>query len=153
MLDERLQTTPDSQLVQTAHESPVLVFSSSKARTAAITAVESQGVEVIGDGSGGRNIMQVLEELGRRSIQSVLVEGGAGVAGAFIDAGLVDKITFFIAPLIIGGRQAPGAVGGLGAEKMADALSLEDVEIVQRGADIEVTGYPVLSEPPAVAGG
>ena len=141
VLDERLQTTPDSQLAQTAHESPVLVFSSAKARTAAITAVESQGVEVICDGSGGRNIMQVLEELGRRSIQSVLLEGGAGVAGAFIDAGLVDKITLFIAPLVIGGREARSAVGGRGAEKMADALRLGEVEIVQRGADIEVTGY------------
>jgi diaminohydroxyphosphoribosylaminopyrimidine deaminase/5-amino-6-(5-phosphoribosylamino)uracil reductase len=151
VLDERLQTTPDSQLARTAHESPVLVFSSSKARTAAITAVEGQGVEIICDGSGGRDILQVLEELGRRSIQSVLLEGGAGVAGAFIDAGLVDKLTFFIAPLVIGGREAPSAVGGIGAEKMANALRLKDVEVTQRGKDLEITGY--LSEPPAVAGG
>jgi diaminohydroxyphosphoribosylaminopyrimidine deaminase/5-amino-6-(5-phosphoribosylamino)uracil reductase len=151
VLDERLQTTPDSQLARTAHESPVLVFSSSKAKTAAITAVESQGIEIICDGAGGRDTLQILEELGRRSIQSVLVEGGGGVAGAFIDAGMVNKVTFFVAPVIIGGREAPGAVSGIGAEKMANALRLKDVEVTQRGKDLEITGY--LSEPPAVAGG
>jgi diaminohydroxyphosphoribosylaminopyrimidine deaminase/5-amino-6-(5-phosphoribosylamino)uracil reductase len=70
-----------------------------------------------------------------------LIEGGSRIAGALLDAELVNKVTFFIAPLIIGGREAPAAVGGVGAEKMADALRLSDVEIIQRGADIEVTGY------------
>ena len=84
----------------------------------------------------------MLEELGRRSIQSVLLEGGPGLAGAFLDAGLVDKLTFFVAPLVIGGRDAPSAVGGMGAEKMADALRLKGVAITQRGEDLEITGYP-----------
>jgi len=69
-------------------------------------------------------------------------EVGAGVAGAFIDASLVDKLTFFIAPLVIGGRDAPSAVGGVGVEKMADALRLEEIEITQLGSDVEITGYP-----------
>ena len=80
--------------------------------------------------------------MGRRSIQSVLIEGGGSVAGAFIDAGVVDKLTFFVAPVVIGGADAPSAVGGRGVEKMADALRLKDVEITQRGDDVEVTGYP-----------
>jgi len=71
-----------------------------------------------------------------------LVEGGSGVAGRFIDAGLVNKVTFFVAPKIVGGSEAPGAVGGVGVELMKDALQLEHVEITQRGNDIEVTGYP-----------
>lgn len=84
----------------------------------------------------------VLAELGRRSIQSVLVEGGASVAGSFIDAKLVNKVTFFIAPKIIGGCDAPSAIGGKGIERMAEALELERVEITERGRDLEVTGYP-----------
>jgi diaminohydroxyphosphoribosylaminopyrimidine deaminase/5-amino-6-(5-phosphoribosylamino)uracil reductase len=75
-------------------------------------------------------------------MQSLLVEGGASVAGNFLDAGLVNKVSFFIAPMIIGGREAPMAVGGHGAETLQDALELQDVEITQRGPDIEVTGYP-----------
>ncbi len=76
----------------------------------------------------------------------MLLEGGAGIAGAFIDAGLVDKLTFFIAPLVIGSHDAPSAVGGIGAEKMADALRLKDVQIIQRGDDFEITGYPARKD-------
>jgi len=88
------------------------------------------------------DLHSVLRELGSRSLQSLLVEGGAAVAGEFIDAGLVNKITFFIAPKIIGGTAAPSAIGGSGAETMPDALELERVSVTQRGKDIEVTGYP-----------
>jgi diaminohydroxyphosphoribosylaminopyrimidine deaminase/5-amino-6-(5-phosphoribosylamino)uracil reductase len=84
----------------------------------------------------------VLQELGRRSIQSVLVEGGASVAGSFIDAGLVNKVTFFIAPKIVGGEAAPNAISGKGVQRMSEALELERVEVLQHGRDIEVTGYP-----------
>ena len=54
----------------------------------------------------------------------------------------VNKVTFFVAPIIIGGQDAPSAIGGSGAEKIADALQLEQVEFRQYGRDIEVTGYP-----------
>ena len=74
-------------------------------------------MEIVLDESGGRDVQGVLEELGRRSVQSVLIEGGGQVAGALIDAGLVNKLTFFVAPVIIGGREAPGAVGGVGARR------------------------------------
>jgi diaminohydroxyphosphoribosylaminopyrimidine deaminase/5-amino-6-(5-phosphoribosylamino)uracil reductase len=88
------------------------------------------------------DLRAVLKELGGRSLQSVLVEGGATVAGSFLDAGLVDKVTFFIAPKIIGGTAAPSAIGGAGIERMSDALELERINVIQRGKDIEVTGYP-----------
>jgi diaminohydroxyphosphoribosylaminopyrimidine deaminase/5-amino-6-(5-phosphoribosylamino)uracil reductase len=150
VLDERLQTTAGSQLARTVQDAPVWLFAgtSSAQPSGSARAKEGEtelaglGVEVIHDEAGGRDMLRVLEELGRRSIQSVLVEGGGGVAGAFIDADLVDKVTFFVAPVIVGGRDAPTAVAGLGVERMADALRLEDVEITQRGADVEITGYP-----------
>ncbi|HVF21541.1 MAG TPA: bifunctional diaminohydroxyphosphoribosylaminopyrimidine deaminase/5-amino-6-(5-phosphoribosylamino)uracil reductase RibD [Pyrinomonadaceae bacterium] len=84
----------------------------------------------------------VLTELGRRQIQSILVEGGAKVAGSFIDAKLVNKVTFFIAPKIIGGKDAPSAIAGRGIERMTEALELDRVSVVQRGRDLEITGYP-----------
>lgn len=109
--------SPDSQLATTASEAPVILF-------------------------GEPDLPAVLKELGSRSIQSVLVEGGATVAGEFMDAGLVNKVTFFIAPKIVGGTDAPSAIGGRGVEMMSNALELENVTITQRGKDIEVTGYP-----------
>jgi len=84
--------------------------------------------------------------LGRREIQSGLIGGGAAVAGRFLAAGLVNKVTFFIAPMIIGGREAPSAIGDPGAETIAGAWRLRDVETVQHGSDLEITGYPFPPE-------
>jgi diaminohydroxyphosphoribosylaminopyrimidine deaminase/5-amino-6-(5-phosphoribosylamino)uracil reductase len=133
VLDDKVQLSPGSKLATSACEGPVLVFGRSQRE-------ESKGVEVVAIDPG--NLELVLDELGRRSIQSVLVEGGATVAGSFIEAGLVNKVTAFVAPKIIGGSDAPGAIGGKGIERMAEALELERIEVVQRGRDVEVTGYP-----------
>jgi diaminohydroxyphosphoribosylaminopyrimidine deaminase/5-amino-6-(5-phosphoribosylamino)uracil reductase len=142
VLDGDLRLSPNSKLAQTAHESPVIIFASGRAEASREQALASCGVEIVRTAGGTRNLEEVLRELGRRSIQSVLVEGGATVAGAFIDAGLVNKISFFIAPLIIGGCDAPAAIGGTGAERINDAVKLRDVEIKQHGRDVEITGYP-----------
>jgi diaminohydroxyphosphoribosylaminopyrimidine deaminase/5-amino-6-(5-phosphoribosylamino)uracil reductase len=108
-------------------------------------ALRAQGVEIVN--ANHRDLCGVLRELGSRSLQSVLVEGGSTIAGEFLDAGLVNKVTFFIAPKIIGGTDAPSAIGGRGVEAMADALELERVTVARRGNDIEVTGYPRKGSP------
>ncbi|HEV7746233.1 MAG TPA: bifunctional diaminohydroxyphosphoribosylaminopyrimidine deaminase/5-amino-6-(5-phosphoribosylamino)uracil reductase RibD [Pyrinomonadaceae bacterium] len=137
VLDEKLELSPDSALVQTAGESPVLIFSGN----ASSDSLGGQ-IEVVRDAANGRDLALVLAELGRREIQSVLVEGGANVAGKFLDSGLVNKVSFFIAPRIIGGSDAPTAVGGQGVEKLAEGIELLDVQVTQRGRDVEFTGYP-----------
>jgi diaminohydroxyphosphoribosylaminopyrimidine deaminase/5-amino-6-(5-phosphoribosylamino)uracil reductase len=141
VLDEHLRLSPDSQLAKTAREFPTLVFASESADASVASALANHGVDVLRDVGGGRDLQSVLRELGSRSIQSVLVEGGAHVAGALLDASLIDKVSFFIAPIIIGGRDAPAAILGTGAEKIADAINLQEVEIFHHGRDIEVTGY------------
>jgi diaminohydroxyphosphoribosylaminopyrimidine deaminase/5-amino-6-(5-phosphoribosylamino)uracil reductase len=142
VLDEALEVSTDSQLVRTADESPLLIFAGDSVSESK-AGERPAGVEVIRDASGGRNLREVLDELGGRRIQSLLIEGGASVAGQFLDEGLVNKVSFFIAPKIIGGRDAPSAVQGLGAETLADAIELEDIQVVQRGPDVEFTGYPI----------
>jgi diaminohydroxyphosphoribosylaminopyrimidine deaminase / 5-amino-6-(5-phosphoribosylamino)uracil reductase len=141
LLDPTLRLSPDSRLAQTARDAPVLVFTGESAQASVVKALELRGVEVLRSGDG-RDLNNVLRELGARAVQSVLVEGGANVAGAFLDSGLIDKVSFFIAPLIIGGSDAPSAVGGTGAQAIADAVRLRDTEFLQHGQDIEVTGYP-----------
>ena len=117
VVGDRSRLSPESQLVKTAAEgAPLLVLN--------------------GD------LHSILKELAARSLQSVLLEGGSGIAGEFVDAGLVNKVTFFVAPKIVGGIAAPGAIGGRGVEKMADAFELERVQVVQRGKDLEISGYP-----------
>ena len=109
--------SPESQLAKSAsEEAPVLILE--------------------GD------LSSVLKELADRSLQSVLIEGGSGIAGKFIDAGLLNKVTFFVAPKLVGGTAAPNAIGGMGVEKMVDALELDRVQVVPRGKDLEISGYP-----------
>ncbi len=141
ILDQSLALKPSSQLARTARQFPVLVYTSESAPSNASDALASCGVEVIWREGGVRNLTSILEDLGARTIQSLLIEGGARVAGAFLDAGLIDKASFFIAPLIIGGADAPSAITGRGAQKMADATRLRHLELKQHGPDLELTGY------------
>lgn len=148
ILDEKTRLLPTSQLARTCDEAPVLLFGESNSPKAA----ELRAIGVQFANANRDDLRAVLEELGSRFLQSVLVEGGSTIAGEFVDAGLVNKVTFFIAPKIIGGREAPGAVGGVGVEKMSAALELENVSVVQRGKDIEVTGYPRTGKGPSDEG-
>ena len=91
---------------------------------------------------GSVDLAELLCRLGQRDVTSVLVEGGGILLGSLFDDGLVDKVVAWVAPTIIGGRDAPTAVGGVGAEKMADALRLERVEVIQMGLDVAIIGYP-----------
>ena len=140
VLDDAVRLSPKSQLATTTSEAPVLVFGEESSDELNAKKLREHGVEILN--ANRHDLVGVLSELGRRELQSVLVEGGAAIAGEFIDAGLVNKVTFFIAPKIIGGTVAPSAIGGKGVERMSDALELENVTVVQRGKDIEVTGYP-----------
>ncbi len=140
VMDQSLRISSESQLARTAAESPVIVFTSQNIDDAKAEKLAHQGVEIVR--SGTVDLRSILQELSRRSLQSVLVEGGSEIAGSFIDARLVDKVTFFVAPKIIGGRAAPGAIGGEGARTMSEALGLDRVEVIKRGEDLEFTGYP-----------
>jgi diaminohydroxyphosphoribosylaminopyrimidine deaminase/5-amino-6-(5-phosphoribosylamino)uracil reductase len=140
VLDSHVRLSPESQLAITTSEAPVIVFGDPESPGTA--ALRAQGVEIVN--AKHRDLRSVLGELGSRSLQSVLVEGGSTIAGEFLDGGLVNKVTFFIAPKIVGGVDAPSAIGGKGIEAMSEALELERVTVVQHGKDVEVTGYPFV---------
>ena len=85
---------------------------------------------------------EVLVELGRRGVVSLLVEGGGITLGSLFDDGLVDKVKVFVAPVIIGGMQAASPIEGHGPEYMSQAWRVERTEIRQIGPDWLITGYP-----------
>ncbi len=90
---------------------------------------------------GRIDITSLLEVLGQRQITSVMVEGGGLLLGSLFDAGLVDKVVAFFAPMVIGGSQAILAVSGEGAEKVADAPRLDHVSVERLGDDVMISGY------------
>ena len=82
----------------------------------------------------------LLDRLAAESIDSVLVEGGGETAASFLEADLVDRVTLFIAPILIGGKNAVPAIGGIGSERIADAWRLRDVRHETSGEDLMITG-------------
>lgn len=90
--------------------------------------------------AGKVNLELLIQELAAREITSLLVEGGSQVLGAFRDAGLGDRVYAFIAPKIVGGRDALTPMGGVGCELISDGWQLQEVETKLLGQDIMITG-------------
>jgi diaminohydroxyphosphoribosylaminopyrimidine deaminase / 5-amino-6-(5-phosphoribosylamino)uracil reductase len=120
----------DSRLIQDARRFPLTVVVSRAARRAATDSLITHGAEVIvatGENEPAR-IRSALDQLGAAGIASILLEGGPHLAGAFLDAGEIDEVRLFLAPLLVGGKTARVPLEGEGADVIADAvraLSLE----------------------------
>jgi diaminohydroxyphosphoribosylaminopyrimidine deaminase / 5-amino-6-(5-phosphoribosylamino)uracil reductase len=135
----------DSRLVRSVGGAPVLVAVGSEAPQENIDRLLAAGCEVIvcqsADAIGKSvSIPALLDELGRRRMTNVLVEGGSQLLGAFFDAGAIDEARIFIAPRIIGGSKSPTAIAGAGLERVAAAIPLIDTEIQQVGNDLYLHG-------------
>jgi diaminohydroxyphosphoribosylaminopyrimidine deaminase/5-amino-6-(5-phosphoribosylamino)uracil reductase len=87
------------------------------------------------------DLEKLLKALGKRGIISILVEGGGVLLGSLFDSRLVDKVIAFIAPIIIGGKEAKTAVGGKGIDKVIHSTRLEHVKVEKLGDDLMVSGY------------
>jgi diaminohydroxyphosphoribosylaminopyrimidine deaminase/5-amino-6-(5-phosphoribosylamino)uracil reductase len=122
-----------------------LVATTADAPAAWRASIEATGAELVPFAKKGDHLdlEALLRDLASRDIVTLLVEGGGVLLGGFFDRSLVDKVHAIIAPIIVGAADAPGAVAGEGAYRMADALRLRDVIVERLGEDILVTGYPV----------
>jgi diaminohydroxyphosphoribosylaminopyrimidine deaminase/5-amino-6-(5-phosphoribosylamino)uracil reductase len=141
VFDAEARLPLDSQLVQTARHTPVVVVCSRAASRTRVQSLGSCGVEVItvsGENESAK-VQAALDELGAREVQQLLVEGGPHLAGAFLDADEVDELRVFIAPVIAGGRQAKAAIAGEGAETIAAAARSLDTTVEQIDDDVLVT--------------
>ena len=90
---------------------------------------------------GQLDLKTLMNELARLEIMSVLIEGGSEISGSSVDAGIVDKICFFFAPLLIGGRGSTGMMGGQGINFIPEAQRVKDLKIKRFGTDICIEGY------------
>ena len=150
VVDSRGRTPPMARVFSGPGKTLVATLAASPA--AWRSSLEAQGAEVIPLPAGvdGRvDPAALLAELGRRDVVTLLVEGGGVLLGGFFDRGLVDKVHAVLAPIIIGAAEAPAAVAGTGAYRMADALRLREVTVERLGEDILVTGYPAHPDTPA----
>jgi diaminohydroxyphosphoribosylaminopyrimidine deaminase/5-amino-6-(5-phosphoribosylamino)uracil reductase len=141
IFDSEARLPLTSRLAESAAEAPVILVCSRAASRTHTEGLTSAGVDVItvsGENESAR-VGAALDELGARDVQSLLVEGGPHLAGAFIDAGEVDELRVFIAPVIAGGRQARPAVEGEGVATIAEAFRAEATEVERIEDDVLVT--------------
>ena len=124
----------DCQLLRTVDQAPVMVVTKQE-NVEKMAPWAKRGCEIL-----TLPIATLLAELGRRRMTNVLVEGGPGVLGAFLDERLIDEVHAFIAPKLIGGDKALSPIGGRGIEKMSEALRLKEMRVEMVGDDLLVRG-------------
>ena len=141
VFDSEARLPLDSQLVRGVAEVPITVVCSRAASRTSVQALESAGVDVIvatGQNEAAR-VKHALGELGAREVQSLLLEGGPHLAGAFLDAGEVDEIRLFVAPVVVGGSSARDPLEGEGVESISEALRALTLECESVGDDLLVS--------------
>lgn len=152
VFDSQLRTPIEARLIQGATAQPSWLITTPEAKDRRGAAYEAHGARVLAflpDAAGRPPIPAVLEKLYAEGLQSLLVEGGASLHGAFVDAGQVDQVLCYVAPIILGGEGRP-AVAGLGAARLKDALQLDFQGVAQLGQDLRIEAlWKPRSEPEA----
>ncbi len=142
--DSHLSIGEDSRLVQTAREVPLVVACGPLPLNGPVAQkaerLRALGVEVVSvPGPDGRvDLRALMELLGARGIDSVLLEGGARLHACAWEAGLVNEVVAYLAPKVVGGTEAPGPVAGTGVAAMADAWRLGSPQVGLVGSDVRI---------------
>jgi len=120
-----------------------LIATTPLANPAKLAALQETGAEVVllPAEEGRVPLKPLLDELGRRGIGTLLVEGGAQVHWSFLSQGLADYLMVYVAPKLVGGALAPGPVGGAGLLRMDDAWQVDELKVTPLGEDLLLEGY------------
>jgi diaminohydroxyphosphoribosylaminopyrimidine deaminase/5-amino-6-(5-phosphoribosylamino)uracil reductase len=141
VFDTLARLPPSSQLVAAAAEIPLTVVVSRAAARADTDALEAAGVQVLvatGENEPAR-VRSALEQLGSLGVASVLLEGGPHLAGAFLDAGEIDELRLFLAPLLLGGSAARDPLEGKGVERISEAMRALTFDFERIGDDLLIS--------------
>lgn len=143
VLDAVARTPASSFLAQTARSAPTLIVAGTDYSKENQRILKDMGCDFLSlpvDARGWPRVSDLLDELGRRRLTNVLIEGGSEVLGSFFDASAVDEVHVFIAPRVAGGREAKTPVAGNGIERLAAALRLSECTIETLDGDIVLHG-------------
>ena len=143
VLDSRLRIPLKAKLIRKADPSKTIIVTGWKGSKSKQKALERCGVRVLRErcDQGRIDIKSLMKRLGRMELTTLLIEGGSSVNASALASKIVDKIIFFLAPKIIGGTQAKGAVGGDSPVSLKKAFSLKGMKVSKMGEDWIVEGY------------
>ncbi len=138
IFDSEASLSPDSKLVRSAGDAEVIVVCSRAAKRTSTDGLRNVGVEVIvaAGANEAARVRASLDELGARDVQSLLLEGGPHLAGVFLEAGEIDEVRMFVAPMLLGGRDARAAVEAQGVESIAEATRAMHTEVERIDDDV-----------------
>jgi len=142
VVDSSLKIDINANVVQDK-SAKTIIATTDKADKDKILKLQAQDVDVIvvdKDENDKVDIEKLLDILGQKNICSILVEGGATLSGSFVAKKLVDKVYFFIAPKIVGGKEAKTPVAGTGILNLQEALALKDIQIEKLEEDVLIIG-------------
>ena len=145
--DSNLHIPTESQIVKTASDIETIVACSQEAleserKQEKIRRLKEAGIQIIGtEGAHGVNLVELMKKLGGQNIDSILLEGGGTLNASALEDGIVNKVYAYIAGKLIGGMDARSPVEGIGIDRMADAITLQNVEIEKLGDDFCIVGY------------
>jgi diaminohydroxyphosphoribosylaminopyrimidine deaminase/5-amino-6-(5-phosphoribosylamino)uracil reductase len=148
ILDSTARLPLTSKLVTTAREIPLLVAAGAAAPAERVAALRAAGAEVLTFAAAKPDetepsTVAILRELGARRFTNVLIEGGSGVLGGFFDRELIDEAHVFVAPKLVGGREAKSPIGGTGRAEIPAGSSLEEIAIEIVDGDLYVRGIVI----------
>ncbi len=140
VLDSTLRTPLRARVLRDDPASTLLVHTpqAPPGRAARLAAAGARLLEVEADARGRPALAGVLAALAAEPVAALLVEGGGTVHGAFVDAGFVDELHLFVAPLLVGGESAPMVVGGRGCATLAEARTMVIETVRDHGPDLEI---------------
>jgi diaminohydroxyphosphoribosylaminopyrimidine deaminase/5-amino-6-(5-phosphoribosylamino)uracil reductase len=141
LFDSLARLPAGSQLMTAVDDVPLIVVVSRAAPRTETDALDTAGVEVLvatGENEPAR-VRSALDQLGALGIASILLEGGPHLAGAFLDAGEIDEVRLFLAPILMGGRSARDPLEGEGVELIAEATRALTLDCERVGHDLLVS--------------
>ena len=145
IVDSRLSISLQANVLKNAKKNTVILATTKRASLKKKNLLSSRGVEVltVASKNGRVCLPEVVKKLAKMGITSIMVEGGGEIIYSFLHERLADKVYFFYAPKILGGRTAPTSVEGDGLKDINKAVKIKDISCSKIGEDILIAGYPV----------
>ena len=143
IVDSSLKISSGARVFNVRSNAGVIVATTRRAARRKKERLEELGVKVVTTGSAGGKVdlKRLMIALGKFEVTSLLIEGGTEITTSALKDGIVDKILFFYAPKILGGRTARGITAGEGVEYVRQALNVHDLKVRKKGEDILIEGY------------
>ena len=144
VLDSTLKMPLASKLMGSLSKGDIDIYTTEKGIKGSKRNLElaKANVVVVGEVEGRCKMSEVIEDLGKRGVTSVLIEGGSRILSSAFEANVVDKVYFFMTPSIIHGKNATSAIQGLVHKRLKDSIVLDRLSVLRIGRDMMVQAYP-----------